>query len=113
MTGPIRTFPSCTGISRTLKPKDSSTPVFDIDWSGLGGKRTVCMCKPFLGESSILLSNAVTIDGTLGDGHIMMDVVLNRRRMQILEEELEKLVGSCSGQTNSHVLPKRVLSSKL
>jgi len=87
--------------------------VVDIDWSGLGGKRTVCMCKPFLGESSLLLSNAVTIDGTLGDGHIMMDVVLNRRRMQILEEELEKLVGSCPGQTNSHVLPKQVLSSKL
>lgn len=87
--------------------------VVDINWTGLGGKRTVCIYKPLLGESFLLISNTVTIDGTLGNGNIVMDVVLNRRRMQILEEELEKLVGSYSSQTNPHVRPRWVPSSKL
>ena len=86
--------------------------IVDINWTGLGGERTVCLWKPLLGESSLLLSNSVTIDGTLRDGNIIVDVVLSRRRIQILEEELEKLIDSCSSQTNPHVRPKWV-SSKL
>ena len=87
--------------------------VVDINWTGFGGGCTVCMYKPLLGESSLLISNTVTIEGILADGNIVMDVVLNRRRMQILEDELEKLVGSFSSQTNPHVRPKRVANSKL
>ena len=89
--------------------------VVDINWTGLGGMRTVSIYKPLLGESSLLISNTVTIDGTLGNGNIIMDVVLNRRRWQLLEEELEKLISSSSSssETNPQVRPKRVPSSKL
>ena len=80
--------------------------VVDINWTGLGGKRTVCMYKPLLGESFLLISNTMTIDGTLGNGNAVIDVVLNRKRMLILETELERLIGFGSRQTELPLRPK-------
>ncbi|KIM42582.1 hypothetical protein M413DRAFT_70078 [Hebeloma cylindrosporum] len=107
-------IPHDAGVEETIFFSNMSFGrVVDINWTGLGGKRTVCMYKPLLGESFLLISNTVTIDGTLGDGNIVMDVVLNRRRMQILEEELERLIGACANQTKPHVRSSKGLASKL
>ena len=66
--------------------------IVDINWSGLGGKRTVCRYKTILSEAPLLISNIVTIAGRLDDGHTILDVVLNQKRRQLLEKALEKLI---------------------
>jgi len=66
--------------------------IVDINWSGLGGKRTVCRYKTILSESPLLISNIVTIAGRLDNGHTILDVVLNQKRREILEMALEKLI---------------------
>jgi len=69
----------------------------DINWTGLGGKRTVCVYKPLL--AIFLISNGVTLAGTLGNGNLVIDVVLNQQRMQLLEKELERLIVTGPSQT--------------
>lgn len=75
--------------------------VVDIDWTGLGGKRTVCRYKANLSKSSVLISNVVTITGRLGDGCTVLDVVLNRRRRRLLETELERLIADAQVEADS------------
>lgn len=75
--------------------------VVDINWTGLGGKRTVCRYKANLCQSSVLISNVVTITGRLHDGSTVLDVILNRRRRQLLEMELEKLIVDATAESDS------------
>ena len=70
--------------------------VADINWRGLGGGRTLCRYKSLLTESPILMSNIATIAGRLDDGAVILDVVLNRRRMKCLEDEVHRLVDQTS-----------------
>jgi hypothetical protein len=51
--------------------------IVDINWTGLGGKRTVCRYQKTLSESPLLISDR-TITGRLGDGRMDLDVVLNQ-----------------------------------
>ncbi|KAF8959163.1 hypothetical protein BDZ97DRAFT_1667587 [Flammula alnicola] len=73
--------------------------IVDIDWSGVGGGRTICRYKTILSESPILISNIVTIAGRLDDGSTVLDVVLNRRRMRSLEEGVAKLIKAADEST--------------
>ncbi len=66
--------------------------IADINWRGLGGGRTLCRYRSLITESPILMSNIVTIAGRLDNGAIILDVVLNRRRMKRLEDEEHRLV---------------------
>jgi len=75
--------------------------VVDINWSGLGGKRTVCRYKTNLCKSPLLVSNVVTITGRLGNGHTILDLILNRQRRQLLENELERLIADAQAQEDS------------
>ena len=95
-TKPSRRFkavmPYDTRADETMVVSNMSIArIVDINWTGLGGKRTVCRYKTMLSESPLLISNIVTIAGRLGDGHTVLDVVLNQKRRQLLEMELEKL----------------------
>jgi len=66
--------------------------IVDINWTGSGSKRTARRYKTILDESPLLISNIVTIAGRLGDGHTVLDVVLNRKRGRLLEMELARLI---------------------
>lgn len=66
--------------------------VVDINWTGLGGQRTLCRYKSLISEVPVLISNTVTIAGRLDNGTTVVDVVLNQRRMRRLEAEVLKLV---------------------
>jgi len=66
--------------------------IVDINWTGLGDKRTVCRYQTMLGESPLLSPNIVTIAGGLGYGRRVLDVVLNQQRRQLLEMEQERLI---------------------
>ena len=75
--------------------------IVDIDWTGLGGKRTICRYKTILSESPLLISNIVTIAGRLGDGHTVLDVVLNQKRRELLEMELERLIVNAQSEAKA------------
>ena len=45
-----------------------------------------------LGETPLLTSNIVTIAGKMGGGQTVLDIVLDQKRRQILEMELERLI---------------------
>lgn len=70
--------------------------VADVNWRGLGGGRTLCRYKSLITGSPILMSNIVTIAGRLDDGAIILDVVLNSRRMKCLEDEVHRLLDQTS-----------------
>ena len=96
-TKPSRRFkavmPYDTRADETMVVSNMSIArIVDINWTGLGGKQTVCRYKTILSESPLLISNIMTIAGRLGDGHTVLDVVLNQQRRQLLEMELEKLI---------------------
>ncbi|KAF8900296.1 hypothetical protein CPB84DRAFT_1779309 [Gymnopilus junonius] len=66
--------------------------IVDIDWTGAGGGKTICRYKELITGSPILISNIVTIAGRLHDGSTVLDVVLNSKRMKVLEGEVGKLI---------------------
>jgi hypothetical protein len=69
--------------------KMSIVRIVDINWTGLGGKPIVCRYKTILSESSLLISNILT---RLGDGNMVLNVVLHRKRRQLLGMEVKRLV---------------------
>ncbi|KAF8907693.1 hypothetical protein CPB84DRAFT_1813506 [Gymnopilus junonius] len=65
--------------------------IANIDWTGLGGGKTIFRYKSNLTSFSFLFSNLITIVGRLDDGRIALEVILNKRRMKALEDEIRKL----------------------
>jgi hypothetical protein len=95
-------MPYDTRADETLVMSNMSIArVVDINWTGLGGKRTICRYKSLLSEFSMLISNIVTIAGRLGDGSTVLDVVLNRYRMRHLEAELERLIVDAQAEADA------------
>jgi hypothetical protein len=66
--------------------------IVDIDWTGVGGKTTICRYKSILSDNPVLISNILTIAGRTHDGGIVLDVVLNKKRLIRLEAEVQKLI---------------------
>ena len=65
--------------------------VFDIDWSGLGGGKTVFRYKSTRNSINIPPFNMVTVVGKQPDGRIALEVVLDKKRMEVLEDEILRL----------------------
>ncbi|KAF8907685.1 hypothetical protein CPB84DRAFT_1725481 [Gymnopilus junonius] len=65
--------------------------IVNIDWTGLGGGKTIVRYKSTIRSSSAPFSNWITIAGRLGDGRIMLDVVLNTSKLKALENEVRKV----------------------
>jgi hypothetical protein len=65
----------------------------DIDWTGVGGKATICRYK-YLIKETVRPSNVVTIAGRTHDGGTVLDVILNRKRIRRLETEVAKLINT-------------------
>ncbi|PPQ80704.1 hypothetical protein CVT26_007404 [Gymnopilus dilepis] len=63
----------------------------DVDWTGVGGGKTVFQYKYLMTAGSLPFSNMVTIGGRLGDGTVALEVVLNRKRMRALEDAVARL----------------------
>ena len=71
--------------------------IVDIDWTGVGGKATICRYKSILSDNPVLISNVLTIAGRTGDGGTVLDVVLNKKRLVRLEAEVRKLIDKAGG----------------
>ena len=63
----------------------------DINWTGLGGGKTVCRYKALIG-TPVLASNVVTITGRLADGSTLLDLVLNREKTRKIEAEIQRIL---------------------
>ena len=66
--------------------------IVDIDWTGVGGKTTLCRYQGVLADKIPTFTNLLTIAGRTHDGGTVMDVVLNKKRLARLEAGVEELL---------------------
>ncbi|KAF5315348.1 hypothetical protein D9619_007488 [Psilocybe cf. subviscida] len=78
--------------------------IVDINWSGITraeeGKttgKTVCRYKKVFTDSPMLVGNIVTIAGRRADGSLVVDVVLAKRKMQVLKDAVNLLIRKSGG----------------
>jgi hypothetical protein len=70
----------------------SIAPIVNIDWTGVGGKSTICQYKYVVADGPIFLTNHITIAGCTHDGSTVVDVVLSKKRLARLEAEVQRLI---------------------
>jgi hypothetical protein len=66
--------------------------IVDIDWTGVGGKTTLCRYKAVLADKIPSFTNLLTIAGRTHDGGTVMDVVLSKKRLARLEAGVQGLL---------------------
>jgi hypothetical protein len=69
-----------------------AAPTVNTDWTGVGGKSTICRYKYVVAGGPMFLTNHITIAGCTHDGGIVVDVVLSERRLARLEAEVWRLI---------------------
>jgi len=67
--------------------------IVDINWTGVGGKNTLCRYQVALTDTSFVMTNLLAIGGRTHDGAIVLDVVLGRKRLARLEAGVQELIG--------------------
>lgn len=72
----------------------SIAPTVNTDWTAVGGKSTICRYKYVVAGGPMYLTNHITISGCTHDGHTVVDVVLNKKRLARLEVEVQRLISS-------------------
>ncbi|KAH6888380.1 hypothetical protein BKA70DRAFT_1331265 [Coprinopsis sp. MPI-PUGE-AT-0042] len=70
----------------------SASRILESDWSTIGSRRTICGYRYQLTPTGILFANAVFIAGRLSDGTVVLDISLNKARLELLVDEVEKAV---------------------
>ena len=68
--------------------------IVNIDWTGVGGKTTVCRYKYILTDGPMNATNIITIAGRGHDGSTIMDVVLSKKRLARVEAAVQELLSS-------------------
>jgi hypothetical protein len=66
--------------------------IVNIDWTGVGGKTTLCRYKGVLTNNIPPFTNLLTIAGRTHDGGTVMDVVLSKKRLARLEAGVQELL---------------------
>jgi hypothetical protein len=101
---PIIMFPTHPEAEDDLMISNvSASRILESDWSTIGGKRTICGYRYQLTPTDIMFANAVFIAGRLEDGTVVLDVSLNKARMELLVGEVEEAVRAAAGGTNGAV----------
>lgn len=67
--------------------------IVDIDWTGVGGKTTLCRYKYAVNDGP-LFTNLLTIAGRTHDGGVVLDIVLTKNRLARLEAEVQELLST-------------------
>lgn len=76
----------------------SASRILESDWSTIGSRKTICGYRYQLTPTDIMFANAVFIAGRLEDGTVVLDVSLNKARMELLVREVEDaLCAAASG----------------
>jgi hypothetical protein len=66
--------------------------IVNIDWTGVGGKTTLCRYQSVLTNNIPSFTNLLSIAGRAHDGGTVMDVVLSKKRLARLEAEVQELL---------------------
>ena len=69
----------------------SSARTVEINWTAVGGGKVISRYQILIG-APLSVANVVNITGRLADGSILLDVVLNREKMKVISEEVERLL---------------------
>ena len=69
----------------------SSARTVEINWTAVGGGKVISRHQVLIG-APLSVANVVNITGRLADGSILLDVVLNREKMKVISEEVERLL---------------------
>lgn len=102
---PIIMFPTHPEAEDDLMISNvSASRILESDWSTIGSKRTLCGYRCQLTPTDILFANAVFIAGRLDDGTVVLDVSLNKARLDLLMEEVEEAVRAATRVSNDALL---------
>ena len=69
----------------------SSARTVEINWTAVGGGKTICRYQ-ILNSYPLSVANLVNITGRLADGSALLDVVLNREKMRVISEEVQRIL---------------------
>ncbi|KAF9464314.1 hypothetical protein BDZ94DRAFT_1289447 [Collybia nuda] len=62
----------------------SASRILESDWSTIGGTKTLCGYRYQLTPNELMMTNTVYIAGRLADGSVVMDMSLNKDRVDLL-----------------------------
>ena len=68
----------------------SSSRTAEIDWTAVGGGKTICRYQSLY--AYLMLPNLVHITGRLADGSALLDVVMNREKIRVISEEVQRIL---------------------
>ncbi|KAG6853593.1 hypothetical protein C0991_002999 [Blastosporella zonata] len=96
----VTAFPASPAAHENMVVSNvSASRILESDWSSVGATRTVCGYRYQLTPNELLMTNTVYIAGRLDDGSVVLDVSLNKARMELLAKEVLTLKAA-SEQTN-------------
>jgi len=85
-------FPNSPDAEETMHVSNvSASRILETDWTLIGSKRTICGYRYQATPTDVMFTNAVYIAGRLDDGCIVLDVTLNRTRLDLLSGEIQRL----------------------
>lgn len=88
----VRHLPYHADAQETLAVSNTSiTRTADIDWTGAGGKTTLCR---YMDDCPALLTNRLFLAGRAHDGGTILDVVLTKARLARLKAGVQELINS-------------------
>ncbi|KAG6831906.1 hypothetical protein H0H87_003558 [Tephrocybe sp. NHM501043] len=82
-------FPASPDVHENMVVSNvSASRILESDWSAVGAVRTVCGYRYQLTPNELLMTNTVYIAGRLDDGSVVLDVSLNKARIDLLAKEV-------------------------
>ncbi|KAF8164846.1 hypothetical protein B0H34DRAFT_761665 [Crassisporium funariophilum] len=85
-------FPNPPDAEETVMVSNvSASRILESDWSPVGSKRTLCGYRYQAVPTEVLFTNAIYIAGRLDDGSTVLDVTLNKNRLELLNGEIQRL----------------------
>ncbi|KDR74481.1 hypothetical protein GALMADRAFT_227535 [Galerina marginata CBS 339.88] len=85
-------FPNPPNADETMMVSNvSASRILESDWSAVGSKRTICSYRYQATPTGVMFTNAVYISGRLGDKSVVLDVTLNKMKIELLLREIRRL----------------------
>ncbi|KAG5635850.1 hypothetical protein H0H81_009879 [Sphagnurus paluster] len=91
----ITAFPANPNAHETLVISNvSASRILEADWSLVGAGRTICGYRYQVTPNELVMTNGVYIAGRLDDGTVVLDVSINKKRVDLLAQAVLALAAS-------------------
>ncbi|KAF5393851.1 hypothetical protein D9757_000412 [Collybiopsis confluens] len=70
----------------------SASRILEVDWTSVGGTKTLCGYRYSMTPTQLILTNSVYISGRLADGSLVLDTTLNELRRELLQSEIWEMI---------------------